>query len=97
VIQGCASVSALLEAASIAPQNQESRRELLDCARGQVRATVEELEVESVCIPRPIERNEREDGGPLAYRVTHRVKLWKPGSAPRMERTAQEGTLPLVL
>jgi len=42
VIQGCASVSALLEAASIAPQNQESRRELLDCARGQVRATVEE-------------------------------------------------------
>jgi len=62
-----------------------------------VRATVEELEVESVCIPRPIERNEREDGGPLAYRVTHRVKLWKPGSAPRMERTAQEGTLPLVL
>jgi alkaline phosphatase D len=62
-----------------------------------VRATAEELEVEFVCIPRPIERNELEDGGPLAYRVTHRVKLWKPGTAPRMERTAQEGTLPLVL
>jgi alkaline phosphatase D len=60
-----------------------------------VRATAEELEVEFVCIPRPIERDAREDGGPLAYRVTHRVKRWKPGTAPRMERSAQEGTLPL--
>lgn len=62
-----------------------------------VRATADELEVEFVCIPRPIETNDREDGGPLAYRVTHRVKLWKPGSAPRVERTAHEGTFPLVL
>ncbi len=62
-----------------------------------VRATAEELQVEFVCIPRPIERNEREDGGPLAYRVTHRVKLWKAGSTPRMERTALQGTLPLVV
>src|SRR5579872_156695 len=62
-----------------------------------VRATKEELEVEFVCIPRPIERSEREDGGPLAYRVTHRVKLWKAGTTPRMERTAHEGSLPLVL
>jgi alkaline phosphatase D len=62
-----------------------------------VRVTADELEVEFVCVPRPIERSDREDGGPLAYRVTHSVKLWKPGSAPRMERTAQEGTLPLAL
>jgi alkaline phosphatase D len=62
-----------------------------------VRAAADELEVEFVCIPRPIEGNDHEDGGPLAYRVTHRVKLWKPGTAPRVERTAQEGTLPLVL
>jgi alkaline phosphatase D len=62
-----------------------------------VRASADELEVEFVCIPRPIENSTREDGGPLAYRVTHKVKLWKPGSAPRMQRTAQEGTLPLVL
>jgi alkaline phosphatase D len=62
-----------------------------------VRATAEELEVEFVCIPRPIEHNDREDGGPLAYRVTHRVKLWRSGSAPRIERIAQEGTFPLVL
>jgi alkaline phosphatase D len=62
-----------------------------------VRASAEELEVEFVCIPRPIERNQREDGGALAYRVTHRVKLWRPGSAPKLERTAHEGTLPLML
>jgi ligand-binding sensor domain-containing protein/signal transduction histidine kinase len=43
VIQGCASVSALLEAVvSIAADESGSRRELLDCARTQVRATVDE-------------------------------------------------------
>jgi alkaline phosphatase D len=62
-----------------------------------VRAATDELQVEFVCIPRPIERNEREDGGPLAYRVTHTVRLWKAGSAPRIERTREEGTLPLIL
>ena len=62
-----------------------------------VRATADELEVEFVCIPRPIEGNDHEDGGPLAYRITHRVELWKPGTAPRVKRTAQEGALPLVL
>jgi signal transduction histidine kinase len=43
VIQGCASVSALLEAvASIGEDGFPHRRELLDCARTQVRATVDE-------------------------------------------------------
>ena len=43
VIQGCASVSALLEAVvSIGVQDTGSKRELLDCARTQVRATVDE-------------------------------------------------------
>ncbi len=41
VIQGCASVSALLEAV-VAVGQGESGRELLDCARAQVRATVDE-------------------------------------------------------
>jgi alkaline phosphatase D len=59
--------------------------------------TTEELEVEFVCIPRPLERSESADGGPLAYRVAHRVKLWEPGTAPRLERTKSEGTLPLVV
>ena len=61
------------------------------------RATAEELEVEFVCIPRPLEASDRADGGPLAYRVTYRVKRWGRGAAPRLERTALEGALPLVL
>ena len=62
-----------------------------------VRAAVDELRVEFVCVPRPVENNDHEDGGPLAYRVKHRVKLWKPGVRPRIERIAQEGALPLAL
>ncbi len=62
-----------------------------------VRATADELEAEFVCVPRPIENTGRDDGGPLAYRVTHRVKLWKPGRGPQVTRTAQEGVLPLVV
>jgi len=62
-----------------------------------VRASSDELEVEFVCIPRPLERSERADGGPLVYRVAHRVKRWEPGTAPRLERTKSEGALPLVL
>jgi len=42
VIQGCASVSALLEAVSIGTEESGSKRELLDCARTQVRVTVDE-------------------------------------------------------
>jgi len=38
-------------------------------------------------IPRPLERSESADGGPLAYSVAHRVKLWEPGTAPRLQRT----------
>src|SRR5262249_18684434 len=61
-----------------------------------VRASSDELEVEFVCIPRPIEPNQQGDGGPLAYRVAHRVKRWLPGSVPRLERIKAEGRLPLV-
>jgi ligand-binding sensor domain-containing protein/signal transduction histidine kinase len=42
VIQGCASVSALLEAVHSIPPESSYRAELLDCARTQVRATVDE-------------------------------------------------------
>jgi alkaline phosphatase D len=62
-----------------------------------VRVTEDELEVEFVCVPRPIERSSAADGGPLAYRVAHRVRRWSPGEAPRVERTAVEGELPLVV
>jgi signal transduction histidine kinase len=43
LIQGCASVSALLEAhSSLAQRQPETNRDLLDCARTQLRSTIEE-------------------------------------------------------
>lgn len=56
-----------------------------------VKAGSEDLEVEFVCIPPPLERSDRPDGGPLAYRV----KRWAAGTAPQLERTVVEGELPL--
>jgi alkaline phosphatase D len=62
-----------------------------------VRASGDELEVEFVCVERPLERSARPDGGPLAYRVVHRVRRWSDGATPKLERTRVEGELPLVL
>ena len=44
-----------------------------------VRLTGTEMRTEFVCIPRPITRSERPDGGPLRYRVVHSAKLWEAG------------------
>jgi alkaline phosphatase D len=60
-----------------------------------VTASRDALEVEFVCIPRPIERSDREDGGPLLYRVVHRVAHWNVGQPPRLERRVVEGTPPV--
>jgi alkaline phosphatase D len=62
-----------------------------------VEASSGELAVEFVCIPRPLERSDRADGGPLAYRVLHRVTPWTAGTAPRLMRSTLEGTPPLGL
>lgn len=59
-----------------------------------VRASATEIEVEFVCIPRPVERSDRADGGDLKYRVAHRVKRWKSGEAPHLLRVKTEGELP---
>jgi alkaline phosphatase D len=56
-----------------------------------VRATLDELETEFVCIPPPLERAETEDGGPLRYRVVHRVPRWAPGERPQMRQEIVEG------
>lgn len=56
-----------------------------------VRATADELEAEFVCIPPPLERAGREDGGPLRYRVVHRVARWKAGERPQMRPETIEG------
>ena len=62
-----------------------------------VRVTSEAIESEFVCIPRPLERAESPDGGPLAYRVTHRAALWKKGERPRLEQKVVEGNPALSL
>src|SRR6185295_13702092 len=56
-----------------------------------VRLTADAMECEFVCIPRPLERSEQADGGPLRYRVVHRVPLWGKGERPRLERRVVEG------
>ena len=56
-----------------------------------VRVTSDFLETEFVCIPRPIERSEHPDGGPLSYRVRVRADLWKNGDAPKLQLDIVEG------
>jgi alkaline phosphatase D len=56
-----------------------------------VRATGAWIEVEFVCIPRPIERSTGADGGPIAYRVVHRARRWQHGQVPRLEQRILEG------
>ncbi len=58
---------------------------------GLVTATSDQLSTEFVCIPRPMERSERPDGGPLVYRIVHRTHLWKAGEAPVLEQEILEG------
>jgi alkaline phosphatase D len=45
-----------------------------------VAASAQALDVEFVCVARPIERNDE-----LAYRITHRVERWHPGEKPRVQ------------
>jgi alkaline phosphatase D len=49
------------------------------------------VECEFVCMPRPLERSERADGGPLRYRVVHRAPLWPRGGRPRLDQRIVEG------
>jgi alkaline phosphatase D len=56
-----------------------------------VRVTSDTLEAEFVCIPRPLERSGRTDGGPLLYRTRHRASLWRKGERPKMETQIIEG------
>ena len=52
---------------------------------------------EFVCIPRPLERSEGEDGGPVRYRVTHRAARWSAGQRPQLEQRVIEGDPGLAL
>jgi alkaline phosphatase D len=56
-----------------------------------VHATSEYIETEFVCIPRPIERSDRPDGGALSYRVKCRTPRWQSGEAPKLQTQIVEG------
>jgi alkaline phosphatase D len=56
-----------------------------------VRGASESFETEFVCIPRPLERSERADGGPLNYRARHRALVWAKGEVPKLEGEILEG------
>lgn len=57
----------------------------------KVRLSSDEMRTEFVCIPRPITRSERPDGGPLRYRVAHTAKLWRAGERPKLVQQVLEG------
>ncbi|MEO7039305.1 MAG: alkaline phosphatase D family protein [Candidatus Elarobacter sp.] len=61
-----------------------------------VRAAPDALDVEFVCIERPVERATSSDGGALVYRISHRVARWAPGEEPTLERKDLEGVPPLL-
>src|SRR3954471_13757195 len=63
----------------------------------KVRLTGTEMRTEFVCIPRPITRSDRPDGGPLRYRVAHTAKLWKPGERPQLAVQVLEGDVGLSI
>jgi alkaline phosphatase D len=62
-----------------------------------VRLTGDEMRTEFVCIPRPIARSERPDGGPIRYRVVHGAKLWAAGERPKLDQRVVEGDVGLSI
>jgi alkaline phosphatase D len=56
-----------------------------------VRVTEKTFETEFVCIPRPVERSETPDGGPLLYRTKSHTNLWRKGETPKLEVQILEG------
>lgn len=63
----------------------------------KVRLSADEMRTEFVCIPRPVARSERPDGGPLRYRVAHTAALWKSGERPRLKTAVLEGDVGLSI
>jgi alkaline phosphatase D len=63
----------------------------------KVRLSAEEMRTEFVCIPRPIARSDRPDGGPIRYRVLHTAALWKSGERPQLKTSVLEGDVGLAI
>ncbi len=56
-----------------------------------VHVSSKQIETEFVCIPRPVDRHDQPDGGPLLYRVRFRADLWDKGKSPKLETRILEG------
>ncbi len=63
----------------------------------KVRLSADEMRTEFVCIPRPIVRSDRPDGGPIRYRVLHTAALWKSGQRPQLKTSVLEGDVGLSI
>jgi alkaline phosphatase D len=63
----------------------------------KVQLSAHEMRTEFVCIPRPITRSERPDGGPIRYRVVHTAALWKSGERPKLKTSVREGDVGLAI
>jgi alkaline phosphatase D len=63
----------------------------------KVQLSAAEMRTEFVCIPRPIARSERPDGGPIRYRVLHTAALWKSGERPQLKISVLEGDVGLAI
>src|SRR5262249_62179868 len=63
----------------------------------KVQLSAVEMRTEFVCVPRPVTRSERPDGGPLRYRGLHTAALWKSGERPRLETSVLEGDVGLSI
>jgi alkaline phosphatase D len=56
-----------------------------------VHAAADRLEMEFICLPRPIVRQEQPDGGSMLYRVRHTARLWRKQERPNLEQKVIEG------
>ncbi|MES2018043.1 MAG: alkaline phosphatase D family protein [Pseudomonadota bacterium] len=63
----------------------------------KVQLSAKEMRTEFVCIPRPITRSERPDGGPIRYRVVHTAALWQSGARPQLKTSVLEGDIGLSM
>jgi alkaline phosphatase D len=63
----------------------------------KVQLSADEMRTEFVCIPRPISRSERPDGGAIRYRVLHTAALWKSGERPQLKTLVLEGDVGLAI
>ena len=63
----------------------------------KVRLSADAMRTEFVCIPRPITRSEKPNGGPIKYRVLHTAALWKSGEKPVLVQRVLDGKADLCI